>query len=747
MYKQNVIVCATAYHPYIGGAEIAIAQVAKRLAGRLDFFVLTARNSRALPRYEQYPEATVIRLGFGLPFDKWLLPVLIPFHIMRNFKRQDGFLLWGMDISQGSIGAAGIKSLWPHIPFVLTVQYGESPERLRRGRGGLIRAGFRMMLARADRVTAISSYLLALVRAQGFCGPARVIPNGADIAKFQTPNKTQNTKKEKTIITVSRLVPKNRIDLLIHAVALLKKSHQDPIKLRIIGDGPERGVLERLADTLGVSNDTSFLGTVPHEDIPSYLQDSDVFVRPSDSEGMGNAFVEAMAAGVPVIGTPVGGIPDVIEDGKTGLLAKTGDADDLAVKSARLLDDPEFAQRLSRAGEEKAKKFDWHAIALLYGELFLQELSAKKRIVIATGLFPPEIGGPATYTQLLVDALPARGVGLRVVPFRAVRGLPKIVRHMAYACKVAAAARGSDAVYAQDPVSTGLPALLAARVTGKKLLLKVVGDYAWEQYRQRGAEDISLEDFQNARFDVMTEMRRWIERYTAHAATRIIVPSAYLKGIIAQWGVSERDITVVYNACALPRDVLSREEARVYCGIPSGAFQIVSVGRLVPWKGFDALIGAMAALSREIPEVRLLIIGSGPDEKSLRQKIAAMGLEGFVTLAGSISHDDTLRSLRAGDLFVLNSSYEGFSHTVLEALAMEIPVMASDAGGNGEIITDGVNGRLYRRRDALSLAEEIGRLYRDQEMRRKFAREGRVALQRFGDDALLTATADIIFAV
>ena len=805
--KPRVIVCATAYHPFVGGAEIAIQEVAQRLSGRFDFFVLTARTARFLPRREQRPEATVIRLGFGTRFDKWLLPFLIPYYVISDLRlpkfassansgaspvgSQDiGFrpnlLLWGMDISQGSLGAAAVKLLLPRIPFVLTVQYGESPEHLRRGRGGWIRRGFRMMLGRADRVTAISSYLSGVVRAYGYCGPAAVIPNGVDVAKFQNPSpiqsgtKTQtkhveanvfastvqsNANEGKTIITVSRLVPKNGVDILIDAIAEVKKEIPN-VRCVIIGDGPERANLESRITKFGLYNSVRIQGAIPHEEIRSRLHAADIFVRPSRSEGMGIAFVEAMASGLPVVGTAVGGIPDVIEHVKTGLLARPDDARDLARQIIRLMRDPARAQEMADAGRKKAARdFDWDVIARAYGETFAEELSVKKRVMIATGLFPPEIGGPATYSMLLVDCLPQRGIGIRVVPFRWVRHLPRAARHLVYFLRVLSACRGSDVVFAQDPVSTGLPAMVAARVLRKKFLLKIVGDYAWEHFQIKNekrkmkngdAASPTVDEFQRRRYDVKTEIRRFIERLAARRAHAIIVPSEYLKSIVMQWGVPQERITVIYNAFETPLAFPSKEETRMLLGVSPNAFQIVSVGRLVPWKGFEALIRAMAIVREEIPAARpvrdfisngarLTIIGSGPQEAALRRVIAKEHMAGVVFLAGALPHDLVLRHLRAADLFILNSSYEGFSHTLLEAMAMEVPVMASDAGGNSEIITDGATGRLYPRCDARKVAEEILHLYRRPEDRERFARAGRAALGRFSTEIMLASTAALLW--
>ena len=166
-----------------------------------------------------------------------------------------------------------------------------------------------------------------------------------------------------------------------------------------------------------------------------------------------------------------------------------------------------------------------------------------RKILIATGIFPPDIGGPATYSKLLLDELPNRGLAVKVVSFGAVRHLPKIIRHFVYFFKILRKGFFADVIFAQDPVSVGLPSVLAAKILRKKFILKVVGDYAWEQYQQKiqnskfkiqnyNAKLKNIEDFQAEKFDVVTELRRKVESWVAKKADKIIVPSEYLKKIV-----------------------------------------------------------------------------------------------------------------------------------------------------------------------------------------------------------------------
>jgi glycosyltransferase involved in cell wall biosynthesis len=782
MAKPRIFAFTTAYYPFIGGAEIAIQEVAKRLAREFDFFILTARFRRSLARREIRPEGTIIRLGLGTRFDKWILPFAALFYFIWdlgrkpiawlptgearefaeganfgiwNFAKPRGFALWGVDIGQGGFAAAFLKSIFPRMPFILTLQYGESEERLHYGRHGINLWAFKRMLRRTDYLTAISTYLLDLARRYDYCGPAEVIHNGVAAAKFQIPrlpiggqaNPKSQIQKSKTIITVSRLVEKNGVDILIRAVAEVKKTIPD-VRCRIIGDGPAKAGYQSLVTNYQLEANVIFLGEILHEEIPKYLHQADVFVRPSRSEGMGNAFVEALAAGVPIIGTPVGGITDIIEDGRTGLLVRVDDPRDLAQKVIRIFSDSRYGDTLARAGLEKiSEKFSWGYIIAQYRVIFRRALEVKKNVVIATGLFPPEIGGPATYGKLLSDELPQRGISVRIIPFRSVRGLPKGLRHLVYFVKILAASRGADAVFAQDPVSTGFPAMLAAKLLGRRFIIKIVGDYAWEQGAARFDVTETLDEFLGRKYGWRVEFLRRCQSFAARGASRIIVPSVYLKNVVICWGIPAEKILVIHNAFVPPVTADTKEEARRRLGITRDALIIVSAGRLVPWKGFKELIEAMPMVRREIPSALLFIIGSGPEEKGLKAAVSALRLDDAVVFTGGVAHEKLLLYLRAGDLFLLNSSYEGFSHTLLEAMAMGIPVAARKVGGNTEVTNKGEAGVLYERNDSDTVSRVIRSMYADPHLLAENAAKGIAAAGRFTKEAMIEKTAGLLLSL
>lgn len=305
----------------------------------------------------------------------------------------------------------------------------------------------------------------------------------------------------------------------------------------------------------------------------------------------------------------------------------------------------------------------------------------KKKIFIATGLYPPESGGPATYTKLLEELLPARGFEVSVLPFRTVRHLPPGIRHLAYFFMCVGYAAAADVVYAQDTFSVGLPAALAAKVAGKKFLVRVPGDYAWEQGRQRFGVVEELDEFQTKTYGWRLELLRTMQRFAVRRAVIVVAPSAYLAGIVAGWGIPQSRIATIYNGIALPVPAEPPQQQ------PKG-FLVVSVGRRVPWKGFEALERVVARESRPEGGWQLYIAENLPRAQAL----------GWVA---------------AADAFVLNSTYEGLSHALLEAMSLGVPIIATSVGGNPELITDGVEGILIPPRDEQALHVALKRIEAD----------------------------------
>ncbi len=354
------------------------------------------------------------------------------------------------------------------------------------------------------------------------------------------------------------------------------------------------------------------------------------------------------------------------------------------------------------------------------------------KLVIATPLYPPESGGPATYAKNLEQGLPPLGDEVILVKFSEVRGYPKVIRHVLYFLKVLKAARRADIVLALDPVSTGFPAALAARVLGKPYVVKVVGDFAWEQGRQRFGITAQLDTFvHDKHVPLMVSIFRLIQTSVARHAARVMVPSQYLKKIVTAWGIDPEKITVIYNA------IESEEGGSVPEAAHVGRPRIVTAARLVPWKGITGIIDAIAALGQDFPTLTLTVVGEGPGHAEL-SAYADEKAPGRVSFIGAQSHRDTLAIMKDSDTFVLNSSYEGLSHVLVESLLMGCMTIASIAGGNPEVITDEDNGLLVPVGDTAALITALRRSLTDGTLRARLTSRALETASRFSITRMLS---------
>lgn len=371
-------------------------------------------------------------------------------------------------------------------------------------------------------------------------------------------------------------------------------------------------------------------------------------------------------------------------------------------------------------------------------------MKIKKTILIATGLYPPEIGGPASYSKFLYDELPKQGFEVEVLPFREVRKYPKIIRHFVYFLKVLRVGGGVDVIFAQDPVSVGLPSMLAAKILRKRFILRLGGDYAWEQGVQRYGVVDTLDKFSinYEKYSRKVRIMKIVQLFVANKAERIISPSNYLKKIITNWGVPKEKISVVYSIFTSEDVNGTKEELRN--GLRLSKHVIVSAGRLVPWKGFKTLIEIMPTILRKYFDATLLIIGDGPDRKELEELVREKKLNDKVIFLGVLPHQLVLRYIKAGDMFVLNTSYEGMSHFLLEAMSLGTPVITTNVGGNPELIEDGKNGLLVTHDDKEAIGKAIFELFSNKEKAELLAINAKEKTKEFNREKMLEETINIL---
>jgi len=382
---MNIALFTLAYAPFEGGAEIAAREIINRLKG-LNFTIFTYKFNRDWLSFEKNDNYGIVRVGrgnqgkyYGRIWDK-IYFVYKAWQEAEKIHRHKRFeVIWALMASYGGVAALLFKMNHPGVPLLLTLQEGDSEKHLVLGKFGLVGWFGKKIIKKADFIQPISKYLADFAIKRGASCPMEVVPNGVDIDLFQTRYKESEIKlmrdnlgirDEYVILTTSRLVYKNGVDILIEAVAKLKESRPN-IKLLIIGDGPDLNNFKSLILNLKLTNEVLFLGQIPQKDLPIYFRVADVFARASRSEGLGNSFLEAMAAGVPVVGTPVGGIIDFLSNGHTGLLANPEDPDSLTEKIGYILGHQDIRNNIIKNALILVEKhYSWDIVAQKIERIF-----------------------------------------------------------------------------------------------------------------------------------------------------------------------------------------------------------------------------------------------------------------------------------------------------------------------------------------------------------------------------------------
>lgn len=711
MKKPRILIFTTSYHPFVGGAEVAIQEITKRLKDRFDFYIVTSRFRRDLPAEEVRPEGKVIRLGFGSRWDKYLLPLFAFWNLELgtwNFPKQN-ILLWGVDIGQGSLTAALYKIFHPRVKFIFNIQYGGGDRRVAFGRLGMIGIAFRFILWQADYVTAISSYLSDLARKYGYKGPGEVVHNGVDVEKFIRPSVIASRTKQSlgdrhaptsvgarddkgsVIITTSRLVPKNGVDTLIKAIAKVKKQIPD-IQCHIIGDGPERENYQLLVTSYRLKDNVKFFGSVPYAEIPKYLHQADLFVRPSRSEGMGNSFVEALAAGIPIIGTPVGGITDIIEDGKTGFFARREDQHDLADKIILVLKNQDAARAtVEEGGRRVIEHFSWDKISEKYTDIFYRDLAYTAsiagadplRILIATPLLPPQLGGPALYADNLAREFQDRGHHVFMHSFGSFLSWPTLVRHFLYFFSLWRDAHESDLVFALDYTSVGLPAAVVALFLRKPLVIRVEGDFLWESFVERTRKDVTLPMFYDEPQPLSPKERlvRSLSGWAMRRASRVVFSSEWRRKMVVEaYNIPEETTAIVRNAKPDHRGQTSIVSSRV------------SVSRIILWAGRVLYLKNLYRLIRAFSRVNdvtweLHLVGDGPEKERLKKFLEEEKIK-RVYIFPALPREKLLKKISSAVFFVLPSFSEVGPNVIAEAVSTGTPFIMTKYSGYAESVGD-----------------------------------------------------------
>lgn len=367
------------------------------------------------------------------------------------------------------------------------------------------------------------------------------------------------------------------------------------------------------------------------------------------------------------------------------------------------------------------------------------------KILITTPIFPPDLGGPAVYVPSIGRWLSARGHDVKVVAFCedpnptgypfAVISIPRVslpLRYLKSFFAIFRECKDRDIVYVQEHLA--LLAILAAKLRGKPSIVRVMVDGTWEIAHRFGWTTENIVDFQTKGRGWKVKLSRILQRRWWKWADRIIPVSDFLRGIVLLHGTEPSKVVRIYNAYNGPKVVeTTREQAREQLGLPKNAKIVLTICRLMIWKGVDGILRALATLPKDY---YFVVCGDGEERENWERLARELGIESRVKWAGNVPHADVIRYIRAADVFVLNSNYEGLSHTLLEVMYVGCPIVASNVCGNPELVADGENGFTMDFNDVGAIARSISKIVEDPALTARFVARSQERIKQFDKEEL-----------
>jgi len=377
---KRILIFSLAYYPsFVSGAEAAIKEITDRIdPSDVEFHMLTLLFDPQALKEERIGNVQVHRVGFGGAYLSKILFVPLAALQARSLDRKLHFhAVWAM-MTYMLFPAVLARLLGVRAPRILTLQDGDPYEKVFerwfiRPFAPILDYGFRTTAA----IQVISNYLATWPARRGYRGVLEIINNGANPRDLQGSIPAEEIRKlqerlgkqsgEVWLVNTARLVHQKGNDDTIRALQFLPKT----IKLLLVGAGSDEAMLKRLAKELGLQDRVVFTGSVDRSQVTLYRKASDIFVGPSRSEGLGNAFLSAMASRLPVVTTQEGGLADFVFDAKrnpgqpaTAWVVDTDSPEQIAKAVSDIIAHPDAAQSIAMTARALVlEKYDWDAIA------------------------------------------------------------------------------------------------------------------------------------------------------------------------------------------------------------------------------------------------------------------------------------------------------------------------------------------------------------------------------------------------
>lgn len=315
-----------------------------------------------------------------------------------------------------------------------------------------------------------------------------------------------------------------------------------------------------------------------------------------------------------------------------------------------------------------------------------------KEYCVVSGIYPPDSGGPAKFASTFSQFLVGRNDTVRVITYTnskshviargnqrinlVSRKLPIPLRYLRIIFLVLKSASRRELFI----VNGCFVEIAILRIfLPFPYVTKIPGDIVWERACNKGLTALNVDDFQSQKLNLKYRFFRYLFSLSLRFSKRVIVPSLHLKKLAISWGVPKERVSLVYNS-------IDTDRFTPALGIDR-KFDVLTISRLVPWKGIEELIKVCSSQG-----LSLGIVGDGP----LREKLETISLESkaLVTFFGDVDQDRIVSILKDASFFVLNSTFEGCPHALLEAMSCGLVPVSNDSTGSAEVIQNRVNGIL-----------------------------------------------------
>ena len=602
-----------------------------------------------------------------------------------------------------------------------------------------------------------------------------VIPNAVDVAAFDAgaaPDAhvlaqlgLQNGLQKRTVIGfIGSFYAYEGLDLLIDALPKVLTRIPNSCLL-LVGGGPQEAALKARALALGVGDKVIFTGRVPHHQVQGYYDAVDVLAYPRHSMRLTELVtplkpLEAMAQQRLFVASDVGGHRELIQHGKTGVLFKAGDAEALAASIVDLLGQPQRWPALKQAGRAFVENVrNWRNSVAAYAPVYERLVPGQSggtlgrstlggstpggstpgqrrpiHVVVLSSLFPSAVQPVAgLFVRERMFRLGQR-VNLCVVAPAPWFPLQRVLRffrpHFRPGAPRHEKQTGFDVWYPRyfsfpgvlkrfDAMLMALgayPRLWALQRAGRLDLIDA--HFAFPD----GCAAVLLGRWFGVPVSVTlrgSEVRQARDPYLArrlaaglHGAQRIFAVAGSLKTVAVNLGIPAEKIEVVGNGVDAERFApIERSLARTRLQIAANSKVLVSVGGLVPGKGFHRVIEVLPALMQRFPGLVYLVVGgpslAGDMRAALAAQVERLGLSDHVRFMGQIPPQELAGILSAADVFVLATANEGWANVFLEAMACGLPVVTTEVGGNREVVCSAEVGTLVPFGDAVALREAV----------------------------------------